>query len=123
MRTKLMNQNQLEALVDLLVLATTIDLSFSSIETETLEKNLSTAPWKSLISLSSYVNASFARVRALVKFAEKEKYLHELCLRFDQDQMRRDAFMEIETVLKSDGLVVRESVFLEMVRHEFYLVV
>jgi hypothetical protein len=123
MRTKLMNQNQLKALVDLLVLATTIDLAFSSIETDTLEKNLSTAPWKSLISLSSYINASYARVRALDKLAEKEKYLHELCLHFDEDQMRRDAFMEIETVLKSDGLVVRESVFLELVRHEFYLVV
>jgi hypothetical protein len=123
MRTKLMNQNQLEALVDLLVLATTIDMAFSNVETDTLEKNLSTAPWKSLISLSSYINGSFARVRALDKLAEKEKYLHELCLRFDEDQMRRDAFMEIETVLKSDGLVIRESVFLEMVRHEFYLVV
>jgi hypothetical protein len=123
MRTKLMNQTQIEALVDLLVLATTIDLAFSSIETDTLEKNLSTAPWKSLISLSSYINGSFARVRALDKLAEKEKYLQELCLHFDQDQMRRDAFMEIETVLKSDGLVVRESVFLELVKHEFYLVV
>jgi hypothetical protein len=123
MRTKLMNQVQIEALVDLLVLATTIDLAFSSIETDTLEKNLSTAPWKSLISLSSYINASFARARALDKLAEKEKYLHELCLQFDEDQMRRDAFMEIETVLKSDGLVIRESVFLELVKHEFYLVV
>jgi hypothetical protein len=123
MRTKLMNQTQLEALIDLLVLATTIDLAFSNIETETLEKNLSTAPWKSLISLSSYINSSFARVRALDKLAEKEKYLHELCLHFDEDQMRRDAFMEIETVLKSDGLVIRESVFLELMKHEFYLVV
>jgi hypothetical protein len=117
-----MNQTQLEALVDLLVLATTIDLAFSSIETETLEKNLSTAPWKSLISLSSYINAAYARVRALDKLAAKEQYLQELCLRFDQDQVRRDAFMEIETILKSDGLVVRESVFLELVKHEFYVV-
>ncbi len=121
MKTKLMNQNQLEALVDLLVLATTIDLAFSSIETDTLEQNLSTAPWKSLISIRSYINASFAKARALSKLAAKEQYLQELCLQFKEDQVRRDAFFEIETILKSDGLVIRESVFLELVKHEFGL--
>jgi hypothetical protein len=121
MQTKLMNQRQLEALVDLLVLATMTDKSFSNSETETLETDLTELPWTSGISISSYKNASYARARAANSDTAKATYLKQLCAHFDNPEVRRDAFATVEELLASDAIVTGETAFLEQLKLELGL--
>jgi hypothetical protein len=122
MQTELMNQTQLEALVDLLVLATLTDKSFSSTETESLEEDLAMLPWASGISISSYKNASYARARAASSETSKANYVKLLCACFDSAQVQREAYDTIEKLLTSDLVVAAESRFLEQLKLEWKLV-
>jgi hypothetical protein len=121
MKTELMNQAQLEALVDLLVLATMTDKSFSNVETESLEQDLLVLPWASGISVSSYKNASYARARTASSDTAKANYLKQLCERFDHLEVKRDAFFSVEELLVSDAMAGGESTFLEQLKLELGL--
>jgi hypothetical protein len=121
MQTEHMNQTQLEALVDLLVLATMTDRSFSNTETESLEQDLLALPWTSGISVSSYKNASYARARAAHSDTAKANYLKQLCAHFDHAQVKQDAFSTIEELLASDAIVSGENAFLEQLKLELNL--
>ncbi len=121
MKTQLMNQTQLEALVDLLVIATMSDKSFSNLETESLELDLLELPWASGISISSYKNASYARARAANSDTAKANYLKRLCEHFDNPEVKRDAFATVEELLASDAIVTGESAFLEQLKLELVL--
>jgi hypothetical protein len=121
MKTELMNQTQLEALVDLLVLATMTDKAFSNTETESLETDLMELPWTSGISVSSYKNASYARARAASSKTAKANYLGQLCAVFDNPQVKHDAFSTVEELLASDAIVFDESAFLEQLKLELGL--
>ena len=107
-----MNQTQLEALVDLLVYATVTDSMFSLRETDWFEKDLESLAWKSGIGLSSFVNASYARINAAETPEAKRAYLQKLCAVFDSLEHRKAAFSEIEKLLWSDGVKPAESDFL-----------
>lgn len=122
MKTELMNQTQLEALVDLLVFATLTDKSFSSTESESLQEDLDMLPWASGISISSYKNASYARARAANSETSKANYVKLLCTCFDTTQVQREAYDTIEKLLASDAVVAVESTFLEQLKLEWKLV-
>jgi hypothetical protein len=121
MNTKLMNQTQLEALVDLLVFATMTDKAFSDSETQSLEQDLLALPWTSGISVSSYKNASYARARAASSETAKAKYLTQLCAVFDSTQVKQDAVGAIEELLASDAVAASEDSFLERLKLELGL--
>jgi hypothetical protein len=121
MKTELMNQTQLEALVDLLVFATMTDKSFSNLETESLETDLLALPWNSGISVSSYKNASYARARAASSETAKANYLKQLCADFDSLEVKRDAVAAIEELLASDAVAASENSFLERLKLELGL--
>ena len=122
MKTELMNQTQLEALVDLLVFATMTDKAFSDIETLSLETDLLALPWTSGISVSSYKNASYARARAASSETAKANYLKQLCAVFDSLEVKRDAVVAIEELLASDAVAASEDSFLERLKLELGLV-
>jgi hypothetical protein len=117
-----MTQPQLEALVDLLVLAMRTDQRFSLLEEETFEKDLSELPWDSGIGLSVFVNASYSRARAASTPEAQEDYVKMLCAHFHQPQVRRDALAEIEKMLTSDGETPIEHVFMTQLRTEWHTV-
>ena len=121
MKTEWMNQTQLEALVDLLILATMTDKSFSSLEAESLETDLLALPWTSGISVSSYKNGSYARARAASSDTAKANYLKQLCAHFDSPQVKRDAVAAIEQLLVSDAVAATEDSFLERLKLELGL--
>jgi hypothetical protein len=121
MQTQRMNQTQLEALVDLLVLATMTDKSFSNSETESLETDLLGLSWTSGISVSSYKNASYARARAASSDTAKANYLKQLCAHFDNPEVKQGAFATIEELLASDAIVSGEGAFLEQLKLELKL--
>jgi hypothetical protein len=106
------SQAQLEALVDLLVYASATDAMFSLRESDWFEKDLESLPWKSGIGLSSFVNASYARVNATDTAEAKRAYLQQLCGTFEGLERRKAAFREIEKLLWSDGVKPAESDFL-----------
>jgi hypothetical protein len=116
-----MTQRQLEALVDLLVLAMQADKRFSLIEEETFEQDLSELPWDSGIGLSVFVNASYSRARAASTPEAREEYAKTLCATFDNARVRRDAFAEIEKLLSVDGTAPTESDFMTQLRNELHL--
>jgi hypothetical protein len=121
MQTQLMNQTQLEALVDLLVLATMTDKSFSDTETQSLETDLLALPWTSGISVSSYKNGSYARARAASSQTAKANYLKQRCAVFDSVQVKQDALAAIEELLASDAVAASEDSFLERLKLELGL--
>lgn len=121
MKTQLMNQTQLEALIDLLVFATMTDKSFSDTETQSLEQDLLALPWTSGISVSSYKNASYARARAASSETAKANYLKQLCAVFDSAQVKQDAVAAIEELLASDAVASSEDSFLERLKLELGL--
>jgi hypothetical protein len=121
MKTERMNQMQLEALLDLLVLATMTDKSFSNLETELLETDLLALPWTSGISVSSYKNASYARARAASSETANANYLKQLCAHFDDAQVKQDAFAAIGELLASDAVAASENSFLERLKLELGL--
>ncbi len=116
-----MTQPQLEALVDLLVLAMHVDQRFSLLEEETFERDLSELPWKSGVGLSVFVNASYSRARAASTVETRAEYVKTLCAHFNQPQVRRDALAEIEKMLTSDGETPPESAFMAQLRNELHL--
>jgi hypothetical protein len=121
MQTERMNQSQLEALLDLLILATMTDKAFSNLETESLEADLLALPWTSGISVSSYKNASYARARAASSQTAKANYLGQLCAHFDSLQVKQDALSTVEELLASDSIVATEGSFLEQLKLELGL--
>jgi hypothetical protein len=120
MRTALMTQPQLEALVDLLVLAMQADKRFSLVEEETFEQDLSELPWDSGIGLSVFVNASYSRARATSTLETQKEYIRTLCANFNQPEVRRDALAEIEKMLVSDGETAPENAFMTQLKNELH---
>ncbi len=121
MKTELMNQTQLEALVDLLVFATMTDRAFSDTETESLESDLLALPWTSGISISSYKNGSYARAREANSETAKANYLRQLCAHFEGLEFKRDAVAAIEELLASDAVAASEDSFLKRLKLELGL--
>jgi hypothetical protein len=114
-----LSQTQLEALIDLMVLATMSDKAFSSLETESLEQFLEGTVWNSGIGISSYKNASFARARAASSPSSKANYLQQLCRNFLNAQERQFVLGAVSKLLASDSIVPAEHDFLEQLKHEF----
>jgi hypothetical protein len=117
MKSLSMTQPQLEALVDLLVLAMHADGRYSITEQDAFEQDLSTLPWDSGIALRSYVQASYTRARS----ANASQYLNTLCRTFDTAQVRHEAFVVIENMLSIDGTAPTESDFMTQLRNELHL--
>jgi hypothetical protein len=114
-------QAQLEALVDLLVYASATDAMFSLRESDVLEKDLQRLPWNSGIGLSSFVNASYARVNAANTPEAKRAYLQKRCGSFNTQEDRKAVFSETERLLWSDGIKPVESEFMTRLRQALNL--
>jgi hypothetical protein len=122
MKASLMTQPQLEALVDLLVLAMHADKRFSLLEEQTFEQDLSELPWDSGRGLSVFVNASHSRARVASTPEARAEYVKTLCTAFDHPQVRQDALAEIEKMLASDGETPPENAFVAQLRLELHVV-
>ncbi|EDY84883.1 hypothetical protein VDG1235_4517 [Verrucomicrobiia bacterium DG1235] len=114
------NQDQREALVDLLYLSIYVDNHISLLEEKKVEEELKRADWDGPTSSILYVQDAVTRGRnAKSDPAYKAEYLNSIANRLDEKKTA--ALKALDKVLSSDGTDSKEASFLKEVAAAFKL--
>ena len=115
MRT--LNQQQTEALINLLLVGRYADKSLSLAETEALDQEIEKLPWSSPTARSLFLQQSVYAVRnALDAAGSRAAFIKAQCAAFDDAESKRSALHALESVLIADGIDAREQELLTEVR-------
>lgn len=117
------NQDQKQALLDLLLLGMYADHNLASSEDERVEELLETFKFSSDYERDQFSDAAFTRARQKSDSPEKmQAYVGELVKHFPSDKLRREAYDLLDDLLTSDGRVSsEESKLLSTVKDVFKL--
>ncbi len=111
------NQNQREALVDLLVLAMYVDNELNLSEDAILQAQIDNFQWEGESSVEYYVDNAIGRVRAIRGSASSvDSLIAFIAERLDTYEARMTAAGICERLLASDGKADPEKAFLEKVQ-------
>jgi hypothetical protein len=116
-----LNEDQKQALMDLLVLGMYADWHLSSAEDERINKLLRSFDFESDYARKQFADASFTRASRYAETTSDTKaFLTSVSTVFNTPQMRQDAFAMLGSLLASDGqFSSQESNFLSMAREIF----
>jgi len=123
MDVKDFNQDQKQALLDLLLLGMYADHNLASSEDERVEELLDTFKFSSDYERNQYSDAAFTRAREQSSSPEAmQAHVSELVMHFRSDKLRREAYDLLDDLLTSDGRVTsEESKLLAIVKGVFKL--
>ncbi|MCH6258552.1 hypothetical protein MLD52_18475 [Puniceicoccaceae bacterium K14] len=111
------NQEEREALIDLLVFAMYADRHLSIAENVVLQNEIDKLKWESSTSIEIYLNSSTTRISSLITTDEgKEEVLNSVRERLVSYESRQRVFFVCESLISSDGKTEEEIVFLDNCR-------
>jgi len=121
MKIPSLNDEQREALLDLLVLGTYADNHIATAEDERIQKVLDTFEFESDYERKQFVDASFTRAsRHAESPADARAFVTSIAPVFNSSELRRDVFALLGSLLASDGKFSSlESNFLTTVKEIF----
>ena len=112
-----LNQQQIEALVKLMIMAEYQDNRLSHVETQDFKKRIEDFSWKSPIGMSIFINTAISEIRdATSNEAVKVEFLKNQAGVFETDESRKFVLDQISDLVKSDGVEQVESSFLLQLR-------
>src|SRR3954468_13977047 len=104
MKIASLNEEQKQALMDLLVLGMYADGHLSSAEDERINKVLKSFDFESDYARKQFADASFTRAsRHAETPADTRAFLYSIAPTFKTPEMRREAFAMLGSLLASDG--------------------
>lgn len=117
------NQDQKQALLDLLLLGMYADHNLSSSEDQRVEQLLDTFKFSSDYERDQFSDAAFTRARQKSDSPEvMQTYVGELARHFPSNKLRQEAYDLLDDLLTSDGRVSsEESKLLSTVKDVFKL--
>jgi len=117
------NQDQKQALLDLLLLGMYADHNLSSSEDQRVEQLLGTLKFSSDYERDQFSDAAFTRARQKSDSPEAmQAYVGELAKHFPGNKLRQEAYDILDDLLTSDGRVSsEESKLLSTVKDVFKL--
>jgi len=123
MKIPSLNDEQKQALLDLLVLGTYADNVIAYAEDERLQKVLDTFDFQSDYERKQFLDASFTRAsRHAESPADCRVFINSIAPIFNTPEIRREAFAMLGSLLASDGnFSSLESNFLATVKEIFQL--
>lgn len=117
------NDQQKQALLDLLLYSMYLDGNLSSIEDRRIGELLNSMTFASEDAKQRFLDAAYTRTRQRSNSPEGiRSFIQEMAKQFDSPDLRRRSFNLLEWMLSSDDNVIeKERSFLAVVREEFKL--
>jgi hypothetical protein len=117
------NDQQKEALLDLLVMGMYADSNLADVEDRKIEGVLATIKFPSASERKKFMDAGVARVRQHLGSPKAMRdFVAALAKHFPTPDIRRNTYTNLEELLASDNKVVdKENQFLGIVKDEFKL--
>jgi len=99
-----LNQNQREAIVDLLVFCMYSDRTVSLAEDQLIQRRLEAMDWNAVETIDNYYDRAVTRVRdILVSEDARNSFLQRIAERLEDDATREKAFQLSHQLFLSDG--------------------
>lgn len=114
------DQNQREALINLMLVARFSDKKLSLAEEETFETILAKVYWQDVMSSESYINEAIGRVRDIFLAEETlDAYIKNQCVWFKNKADQDIVLQKINSVCHADGLVEIEQQMMQTIQDIF----
>ena len=113
-----LNQQQVESLVKLMIMAEYQDNKLSFIESRDFKNRIVSFSWNSPVGMSIFISTAIAEIRnAASDEALKAEFLKEQSEAFDTSESKQFALDQISDLIESDGVKLEESSFLLQLRN------
>ena len=112
-----LNQEQREALIDLLLLGMYADNLISIAENQFIEDEVQELHWESGISLSAYFASAYHKVRdARENEAQRQELIRDIGRRLGDDDTKRGVLHVLKSLFEADETVKEEETLLEEIQ-------
>ena len=116
MKAPILNQAQMEALADILVLAIYADGHVSLLEDENLNEKIESLDWDENQSPSQYLGLATAKARKADSLEESKLLLHACAKTLESEELKQYAFDKTMELLQCDGFNEDEGSFVHQIR-------